>query len=623
VYFANMHEIVNNSRARCSRLNVDKRTNRGRIGLEDTDLKDKLSFNSLLIHHALPVLRLIENHFSALTDRVLVIADKEGYILHMEGNTSALTMADKIIFVPGAKWTEDMVGTNAIGTSLVENTLVQTNSDDHYCDFKLWSCTATTINDALNNIIGVIDVSIRGITAPTILKELMLKAKQLIEQNIGIQKDRELYLQILQYFISRDCNSGILLVDPEGYIRLANEKCREILKLSNDCIRNKLISSVLEEGNVLYACFKSQNFEKSLKLEINNNPVIANVIPVQPKMNNTFAIITLTENRPVVSHIPSPEKNDPFGALIGSSAEFLKSKDIARKVAQSQGDVLLLGETGTGKDLFAKAIHDSSERNTGPFIAFNCASVPKELMASELFGYEEGAFTGAKKEGKAGVFERAHRGTLLLDEIGEMPIDVQAMLLRVLEERQVTRLGGNKGKPVDLRVISATNADLDAHIENGRFRKDLYYRLSALKISLPPLRERRDDIMALAEHFIDLSLKGKKIGKPILSDEVKNSLRAYNWPGNIRELKNIITFILTLYEGISEIQFAHLPQEIGWKQQSTINSALKEAEREMIIKALLESRANVSQAAKRLRMPRRTLYRKIDKYDISIEAIKC
>ncbi len=309
--------------------------------------------------------------------------------------------------------------------------------------------------------------------------------------------------------------------------------------------------------------------------------------------------------------------------IIGSSSAIMKSKKEASMASKSTSTVLITGESGTGKELFARAIHNHSDRVDNPFITINCAAIPDNLLESELFGYEEGAFTGAKKGGKIGTFELAHKGSIFLDEIGDMSLHLQAKLLRVLQEKELNKLGGKSNIYVDVRIIAATNKDLEKMVEEGTFREDLYYRLNVIPIKLPSLRERKEDIPQIIDYMI--KEYSKKLDKDVedIEESVVNTMINYRWPGNIRELQNIIEYSVNMSSStiittdvipkkIKNIDF--IPDE---KDESIIK--LDELERREIIKALnkyKKYKKDKDLAAKSLGISRSTLYRKLEKYEI-------
>jgi DNA-binding NtrC family response regulator len=340
------------------------------------------------------------------------------------------------------------------------------------------------------------------------------------------------------------------------------------------------------------------------------------------------------ENRSFSEHL---SREYAKADIIGECEEMVKIKALIEKIAPTDSAVLIRGETGTGKELVAKAIHRASPRRSRRFVPINCASIPDTLIESELFGYERGAFTGAAQT-KIGLIELAHGGTLFLDEIGDLPLHLQAKILRVLQEHEIQRLGGVRLIPVDIRLIAATNQDLQAAMESGAFRRDLFYRLNVINIFLPPLRERADDIYSLIEHF--LNRYGQKMRKPHLriQPDAVRALRDYPWPGNVRELENIIERIVVLLEG-DEIRVEDIPSdilvpsEIGEEMalpsardlsssKADYRAARQQFETEYIIELLRKTRGNVAEAARLSGISRRNLYEKIERCGIDINSLK-
>lgn len=313
-----------------------------------------------------------------------------------------------------------------------------------------------------------------------------------------------------------------------------------------------------------------------------------------------------------------------FQEYIGQNSRLRETLKLAVKVARTESTVLIRGESGVGKEVLARAVHNCSRRSTKPLIKVNCAAIPENLLESELFGYEEGAFTGAKKGGKMGKFELAHGGTIFLDEVGDMSLNMQAKLLRVLQEREIERVGGNKTIKLDLRVIAATNRDLDKMMDEGTFRRDLYYRLNIVPLYLPPLRERKDDIPALTEYYL------KKYGQQFdsasltLSSGARELLQRYDWPGNIRELQNALEHA-AIVSGGAYIEPQHLPANL-WRDGKAVSEApdsaygMKDAvakiERELIASALKKANGNRSQAMRVLGISRRAFYDKLKRYNL-------
>jgi transcriptional regulator with PAS, ATPase and Fis domain len=306
--------------------------------------------------------------------------------------------------------------------------------------------------------------------------------------------------------------------------------------------------------------------------------------------------------------------------IIGNSDRVKELKRTILRIVNTDSTVLITGESGTGKEVFANVIHEMSNRRDNNFIKINCAAIPENILEAELFGYEDGAFTGARRGGKIGKFELADQGTIFLDEIGDMSFDMQSKLLRVLQEKEIERVGGNTIKKINVRIIAATNQNLQEKIKRGEFREDLYYRLNVVALELPPLRERAEDIPLLCDYF--LKKYNDKFGIYIekIDDEAMDCLKNYSWPGNIRELENAIERAYNLIDG-NVIKLKHLPEKIVSNNRplcvGSLNKTLNEIEKQRIIDALKASGGNKSKAAKMLGINRAGLYQKLKKHGIN------
>lgn len=316
-----------------------------------------------------------------------------------------------------------------------------------------------------------------------------------------------------------------------------------------------------------------------------------------------------------------------FDNIITQNKKMIYLKEIAKRAAESNSTLLIQGESGTGKELFAHGVHRASLRKHGPFVTINCAAIPKDLLESELFGYDGGAFTGARREGKIGKFELANGGTILLDEIGSMPLEMQAKLLRVLESREFERIGGNKRISIDIRLIASTNENLEKAVEEGKFRQDLYYRLNVIQIEIPPLRDRIEDIPTLAESLLHILAEDISMPKKRLSPETVEVLKNHTWPGNVRELRNVLERAFTLCKD-DIIEVEHLPDHLNKyasKEYEEIEddslllkNIVAKVEKKTIEKAIQESKGNKTMAAKILGIHRTALYKKLEIYGIDI-----
>lgn len=361
-------------------------------------------------------------------------------------------------------------------------------------------------------------------------------------------------------------DEGIIGVNEKAEIFAINEKAVEITGLKRSLVLHKQAANVLSYLPFVQ-CLKTKEKTDPRVVRINGVNVGTSVVPVlrQEECIGAFAILQRfndAENRQHELRNQLMHKGYrakyTFEDVVGESEEIVRTKGILRRMAGTESPVLLIGETGTGKELFAHAVHRASRRERGPFVAINCAAMPENLLESELFGHEEGAFTGAKKGGRPGLFEFAHRGTLFLDEVEGMSPALQVKLLRVLQEHEIMRVGGNKIISVDVRIVAATNESLEEKVEDGSFRRDLYYRLNTLPVLIPPLRQRGDDVFLLLERF-----KKETEGDFVLSEEVKQTFRDYDWPGNIRELRNLAEYFS--FTGSPVITLADLPPTFRYK----------------------------------------------------------
>lgn len=435
----------------------------------------------------------------------------------------------------------------------------------------------------------------------------------------------------------------IILVDGEARIKMINSVFATYLGYEKEQLIGRHVADVDKNTRFPYV-LKSKKAEIAWKHRFENgHTAIVHRIPVVEgdEVKYGFGMVLfqdLEEFKDIIKenklleteliHIKKQLKK-LYGAtyswetIIGDSEKMIQVKYMGRKVAQTNSNVLLLGESGTGKELFAHAIHNDSRRNHNPFVKVNCAAIPSNLLESELFGYAEGAFTGARKGGKVGKFELANGGSIFLDEIGDMHMDMQVKLLRVLQEREFEKVGDNKPIKIDIRVIAATNKNLRALVDEGKFREDLYYRLNVMTIELPPLRERYGDIKALARILVNKL--SNQLGKyvTVIADEAMDYLKGYHWPGNVRELENILERAINLTE-TDTILPMHLPTYIIQKKVKDVsdgpvrplNEIIEETERVAISRCLEYTKGNKQKTAKLLKISRSSLYDKIEKYDL-------
>lgn len=429
---------------------------------------------------------------------------------------------------------------------------------------------------------------------------------------------------------------GILIVDKEGVVRYINPAYTRITKVEEKNIIGRYLSEV-RPGSRLTDVVKDEKMELGAHRKMGDVEYLVNMVPIYEAgkviggislLNELIDIYKLTEklnlSKIIIQNLKEHVKTlgngkYSFDDIITVDEKSIEVKEFAKRIALADSNVLITGESGTGKELYASAIHNFSARKDFPFIPVNCASFEKNLIESELFGYEEGSFTGAKKNGKTGLFQLAQGGTLFLDEIGELEYGLQGKLLRVLQEKSIRKIGGSKEIPIDVRLICATNKNLEQMIEENTFRRDLYYRIAIMPMSIPPLRDKKNDIKAIAEKFLsDLSMKYRKEVR--LNGNALKVLKEYDWPGNIRELKNIIEFTFSMAEG-NEIKAEHLP--INMKNNINENENIlplseivREAEQNYLKKVIEiygDSVEGKKKAAKALNISLATLYNKLER----------
>ncbi|WP_353097352.1 sigma 54-interacting transcriptional regulator [Tissierella praeacuta] len=436
-------------------------------------------------------------------------------------------------------------------------------------------------------------------------------------------------------------NDAIVYVNKEGYIEILSNPYAKFLGVKRGEAIGKHVRDVIENTR-MDVVIKTGIPEIAQVQEINGKKMIATRIPVFVNNNVVGAVgkvlfKDVDDLNSLYMKINKIEKelnlykdefkkinkaNYALDSIISISKSMEKLKELTKRAAKTNSNVLILGESGTGKELFAHAIHNNSRRIDAPFIKINCGAIPYDLLESELFGYEEGAFTGAKKGGKIGKFKAADGGTVFLDEIGDLPMNMQVKLLRVLQDKEIERIGSNFSEKIDIRVIAATNKDLEKMVSDGMFRLDLYYRLNVVSIKIPPLRERKEDIPIISRYLVSKISKGENIRVDKIADNTLEYLKNYDWPGNVRELENILERAINFLEEETIIKPEHLPHKITGitrnKQIKSLKSILEEVEKQSIIDSLIVANGNKTLAANSLDISRTSLYEKISKYNIDM-----
>ncbi|MEK8026159.1 sigma-54-dependent Fis family transcriptional regulator [Pseudaquabacterium rugosum] len=628
-----------------------------------------------LMSHARPVLEFLAPHVQT-TDSVLILADAQGMVLQALGEGGFLGRAERVALRPGATWQEQYRGTNAIGTALVEQQPVVIHGAEHFLDRNAFlTCSAAPIVDPAGRLIGVIDISgeQRGWQPGHLGHTLGLAcaAAQMVEHRLfdtwhagGLRLRLHLQAEGLGTL-----GEGLLALAEDGLLIGANSQALKLLGLGQQALGHARIEAVLglpleqllrwaSQPELARPCQRPDGQRLWLRMEAGSRVLPGlqvalgqTAAPAEPVAAATDGRATAPRPRTAVPIAPTdgPARrlhsadgldddgldgvggrapqlsaaNDALGRLDTGDATLRAAITRARRVLDKPIALLLQGESGVGKEWFARAVHDSGPRRKAPFVAVNCAALPETLIEAELFGYQPGAFTGARREGAPGRVREAHGGTLFLDEIGDMPLAMQARLLRVLQERAVVPLGGGKAVPVDFTLICATHRQLRQAITDGRFREDLYYRINGLSLQLPALRER-EDLVALLQRMLGEFEPQRGLS---LSPSLQMAFERYRWPGNLRQLANALrTGCALLSDHESVIDWPHLPDDLAEdlaalrapRPEADGPVSLEEAphdlrlQQQATLRRVLETcNGNLSEAARRLGISRNTLYRKL------------
>ncbi|MCY8981266.1 sigma-54-dependent Fis family transcriptional regulator [Bacillus halotolerans] len=580
---ARIRKRIAESWHRCRKAEVNPYLEKGPKVLQQTELDQQSNKHSFFLSTAMPYLEKLLPAIKEMEMMALLI-DADGVVLALDGHRRALHEAKRINFVEGACWTETAVGTNAIGTALHISEPVVIQGSEHYSVASHhWNCSAAPIHYEDGSLAGVIDISCPAAHAQPNMLGIAAAIAFAAERELAA-KSREKELELLSRFADRTASRvPIVLCNAKQHIIGASLPIR---------------SSIPDwQGRHLYE-LKERGF----------------TIDKAVTMGDSGTCFYLSE-----------QKKKPafrFNGVLGQSRQSQAMLKSLERAAAADATVCLSGETGTGKEVAARALHENSDRKNGPFVAVNCGAIPSDLIESELFGYAEGAFTGAKRDGYKGAFQKANHGTLFLDEIGEISHSMQVALLRVLQERKITPVGGTKEIPVDIRVIAATHCDLRELAESGKIREDLFYRLHVYPIHLPPLRNRFEDIEALFAYYT------QKNGWPgELPPAFLDVLKQWKWPGNIRELFNVFERLSIRFPDgrLSDEPLSLLLEASGLpigpvKEKGAETKALnlrEQIQKDILINALETAKGNVSQAAKISGIPRSTFYKRLKKFNMT------
>lgn len=523
---------------------------------------------------------------------------------------------------PGFCYSEEKVGTTSI-SMCVESGKVETISGyEHYCrEYCNIFCVAVPIYDENNLICAILGTTGLLENKSNNLDTVLAITSKMITNSIKMFRvQKELDKQSKLHSLIVDATSdGMLTVDMNGIITFINPAGMRILNIDKTCIGKHITEGVDFEPTILNVVKTQKGYiDREFRLESKRGTVhfVKTAIPMKDEKGNMIGVLdifrSINQVKSMVNKMTGAQAKYKVSDIIGESEPMHKLKKMVKLAGMNENSVLIQGESGTGKEIIAQAIHTYDPRREGPFIAINCAAMPRTLIESELFGYEDGAFTGASKGGRPGKFEMANGGTLLLDEIGDMPLDIQSKLLRVLQQKSVVRVGGFKEIPFDVRIIVATNKNLAEMMKEKNFREDLYYRVNVINIISPPLRDRGNDIDLISD-FILKQHNMVNGAQKTLSNEVRRTLHDWNWPGNVRELENAIEYACCIAES-NVILPKHLPNKIfkGLVETKRYGvMTLKQAEIMAVKNALEHTSGNVTKAAKILEIGRNTLYDKI------------
>ena len=585
---------------------------RDRFGLDDraqpdpdaqprAGLAELLARNEALWTHARPVMETLREQIAG-TDSMVLLTDSAGTVLHTLGDDEFLSKAERVALRPGVLWSEQRRGTNAIGTALAERSAVQIHGHEHYLRANhILTCSCAPIRDPMGQVIGALDVSGDHRAPHKHTLALVRMSAQMVENHLFAKRFAH---SVLLHFHTRGefidtLVEGLAAFEPDGRFLSANQSGQFQLGLPLSGLQSHTFGSLFGVAMPELLEHARRHGTSRLRLQMHNGVAVqarvahersaariawadsgwdepgaaatadrqgtdTGIRSVAPRAESRRSGLALAPaNRAVAGdplHRSPSTASHSLSTLDTGDAQMAQCLARARKVLDQQDvNVLILGETGTGKELLAHALHAAGARRQGPFVAVNCASIPETLIESELFGYEDGAFTGARRKGHAGKILQAQGGTLFLDEIGDMPLAMQARLLRVLQEQSVTPLGGSRDVALDVRVLSATHRNLKSLMAQGLFREDLYYRLNGLTLKLPALRER-SDLQALIDAL--LAQHGAAgMRPPRLAPDVARLLLGHAWPGNIRQLANVLRSATLMADAQGWIERGHLPDD--------------------------------------------------------------
>jgi transcriptional regulator of acetoin/glycerol metabolism len=579
--------------------------------LNDNHLHQALTRNHDLLAHSRPVMDYLFDQVRH-SHSMVILADSRATLLHTLGDVDFLTKAERVALSAGSSWQEQHRGTNAIGTSLAEASSIEIHGAEHFLERNgFLTCAAAPIMAADGKLLGVIDISGDQRSRHPHTLGLVGMAARMIENRLVIancRRDIRLHLHAQPEGIGTVAE-GIIALSEDGWIIGANRTGLALLHLAPPDLNTTPLARAIDMplGELLARHKRRPGQPIQIHLH-DGTPLFVQVHAEQAALTVPAAVE------------PQAAPDDALAQLDTGDQRWRSASDKARRIAGKPIPLLIHGESGVGKELFARAVHDSGPRRAAPFVAINCAALPENLIEAELFGYAPGAFTGARREGSQGRLREAHGGTLFLDEIGDMPLSMQTRLLRVLQERQVSPLGGGRAVDVDFTLICATHRKLREDADKGIFRSDLYYRINGLTVNLPALRER-SDFQALTERILADLNPGRYV---YLAPDLLAQLSRHPWPGNLRQYASILRTASAMLDPHEDcITRQHLPddllEELSATPPTPLPAALpaaaqnlKELSRSAIQQAMESCHGNISAAARLLGISRQTLYRKLD-----------
>ncbi|MDD2563917.1 MAG: sigma 54-interacting transcriptional regulator [Salinivirgaceae bacterium] len=602
--------------------------------LSSEELDVLIKKNDRLIVHAASIIFQV---FKTVSESGFFInlTDSEGCILLIFGDDHILEEARKLKMVEGAYMNESSIGTNSMGLAIHDKKPVQVTAKEHFISaYHNWTCSAAPI---LQNgeVIGCINMTGHANQVHPHTLGMVISAAQAIENQIREEESLR-QLEISNQFAFAMMNNlafGVMAINISDTVEWINDTACRMINIRRTEMLSQDINELLPDWRrikrVILNELKFMDEHASFNIPGVHERYLFNAFVIRGENNAMHGyLLTFRQFSRVVDLIKKYQGHHTrfsFDNIIAESAPMHRLIEQAQLVASKPSTVLLSGESGTGKEVIAQSIHNASLRKDAPFIAINCGAIAASLIESELFGYEDGAFTGAAKGGSPGKFELANHGTLFLDEIGDMPYDMQVKLLRCLQEGYIMRIGGTKEISINVRIIAASNKNLEEEMINGRFRLDLFYRLNVIRLHVPSLRERVDDILPMARFFA--AKKASEMARPMphIDDKLGAWLQSYNWPGNVRELENLMERFVVLDGNYSSFFNDRSQRDFNTKRDDSqsagktfVPKKLTEIEKEAIISCLKTYDFNISLASKVLNISRNTLYQKIEKYGIRI-----